>query len=175
MGRKTVIDNCREMNTYEAILLAKMYRQEGMRIIKQAPTEAVGVQEFICYYIVGYTNLAFACELALKIIIVCHNGAVESLPRGHSLKNLYEQLRSDIQLVIRYMTTEYCNQKLINQVYTEEMFYVDLEKYSHAFEEARYWYERQENKSEKVAGIAFITSFSEALFSLVEGMEDNMN
>lgn len=169
-----MIDNCRDMNTLEAILLAKTYHQEGLRLIKQTPTEAGDVQEFICRYIVGYTNLAFSCELALKIIIVCHNGAAESLPRGHGLKNLYEQLRSDIQLAIRYMTIEYCNQRLINQVYTEEMFYADLEKYSRAFEEARYWYERRENEPEKAAGIIFISSFSEALFSLVEGMEDSM-
>ena len=51
-----MVDNCREMNTYEAILLAKTYHQEGMRIIKQAPTDIKDVQEFICPYIVGYTN-----------------------------------------------------------------------------------------------------------------------
>lgn len=169
-----MIDNCCEMNTREAILLAKTYHQEGMRIIKQAPTEIRDVQEFICPYIVGYTNLAFACELALKVVIVCHNGDVESLPRGHSLKSLYGQLRSDIQTAIRHITIEYCNQKLINQVYTEEMFCADLEKYSRAFEEARYWYERQGNKPGKSVGITFITSFSEALFFLVKALEDSM-
>lgn len=169
-----MIDNCKEMNTKEAILLAKTYHREGMRIIKQAPTDMRDVQEFICPYIVGYTNLAFACELTLKVIIVCHNGAVESLPRGHGLKNLYEQLRSDIQLAIRHITVEYCNQKLTNQVYTEVMFYDDLEKYSRAFEEARYWYERRGNNPGKAAGITFITSFSEALFFLVKALEESM-
>lgn len=170
-----MVDNCKEMNTYEAILLAKTYHQEGMRIIKQAPANAKDIQAFLCPYIVGYTNLAFACELALKVIIVCHNGTVESLPRGHSLKYLYEQLRSDIQDTIRYMTIEYCNKKLINQVYTEEMFSVDLEKYSRAFEEARYWYERRGNNPEKSVGIAFITSFSETLFFLLTALEESMN
>lgn len=169
-----MVDNCREMNTYEAILLAKTYHQEGMRIIKQAPTDIKDVQEFICPYIVGYTNLAFACELALKVIIVCHNGAVESLPRGHGLKNLYEQLRNDIQMAIRHITVEYCNQKLINRVYTDEEFFTDLEQYSRAFEEARYWYERKENKPGKYAGITFITSFSEALFFLINALESSM-
>lgn len=169
-----MVDNCQEMNTYEAILLAKTYHQEGMRIIKQAPTDIRDIQKFICPYIVGYTNLAFACELALKVIIVCHNGAVESLPRGHSLKNLYEQLRSDIQGAIQYMTIEYCNQKLINQVYTTDMFFADLEKFSRAFEEARYWYERRGKNPEKSVGITFITSFSEALFFLVKALEDSM-
>lgn len=170
-----MIDNCREMNTHEAILLAKTYHQEGMRIIKQAPTEIRDVREFICPYIVGYTNLAFACELALKVLIVCHNGTEDSLPRGgHRLKALYKQLRSDIQGAIQYMTVEYCNQKLINQVYTVEMFDEDLDKYSRAFEEARYWYERKEDKPKKSAGITFITSFSEALFFLINALEDSM-
>lgn len=93
-----MVDNCREMNTYEVILLAKTYHREGIRIIKQAPTEIRDVQEFIFPYIVGYTNLAFACELALKIIIVCHNGAVESLSRGHSLKSLYGQFETIYKL-----------------------------------------------------------------------------
>lgn len=169
-----MFNNCKEMDTSEAILLAKVYHQEGKRIINEARTKAKDIQEFMCIYTVGYTNLAFSCELALKVLIVCHNGAVESLPRGHGLKNLYEQLRSDIQLAIRHITVEYCNQKLINQVYTEEKFYSDLEKYSRAFEEARYWYERLENKPEKSAGITFITSFSEALFFLINALDDSM-
>ena len=162
------------MDTYEAILLAKVYHQEGKRIIDEARTKAKDIQEFICIYTVGYTNLAFSCELALKVLIVCHNGAVKSLPRGHSLKKLYEQLRSDIQPAIQYMTVEYCNQKLINQVYTAEMFDEDLDKYSLAFEEARYWYERKEDNPEKSAGITFITSFSEALFFLINALEESM-
>lgn len=146
-----------------------------MRIIKQAPTDIMDVQEFICLYIVGYTNLAFACELALKVLIVCHNGTVDSLPRGgHKLKVLYEQLRSDIQGAIQYMTVENCNQKLINQVYTAKMFDKELDKYSRAFEEARYWYERRGNSPEKSVGITFITSFSEALFFLVRALEESM-
>ena len=162
------------MDTYEAILLAKVYHQEGKRIIDEARTKAKDIQEFICIYTVGYTNLAFSCELALKVLIVCHNGAVKSLPRGHCLKKLYEQLRSDIQTAIQYMTVEYCNQKLINQVYTAEMFDEDLDKYSLAFEEARYWYERKEDNPEKSAGITFITSFSEALFFLINALEESM-
>ena len=162
------------MDTYEAILLAKVYHQEGKRIIDEARTKAKDIQEFICIYTVGYTNLAFSCELALKVLIVCHNGAVKSLPRGHCLKKLYEQLRSDIQTAIQYMTVEYCNQKLINQVYTAEMFDEDLDKYSLAFEEARYWYERNEDNPEKSAGITFITSFSEALFFLINALEESM-
>lgn len=169
-----MVDNCKEMNTYEAILLAKVYHQEGMRIIEQAPTNAKDIREFICTYTVGYTNLAFACELALKVIIVCHNGAVASLPKGHSLKHLYEQLRSDIQGAIQHITVEYCNKKLINQVYTAEMFSADLEKYSHAFEEARYWYERRDKNPEKSIGLAFITSFSEALFFFLTMIEESM-
>lgn len=169
-----MFNNCKEMDTYEAILLAKVYHQEGKRIIDEARTKAKDIQEFICIYTVGYTNLAFSCELALKVLIVCHNGAVKSLPRGHSLKKLYEQLRSDIQTAIQYMTVEYCNQKLINQVYTAEMFDEDLDKYSPAFEEARYWYERKEDNPEKSAGITFITSFSEALFFLINALEESM-
>lgn len=169
-----MFNNCKEMDTNEAIFLAKVYHQEGKRIIDEARTKAKDVQEFICIYTVGYTNLAFSCEVALKVLIVCHNGAVESLPRGHSLKKLYEQLRSDIQGAIQYMTVEYCNQKLINQVYTAEMFDEDLDKYSLAFEEARYWYERKEDKPEKSAGITFITSFSEALFFLINALESSM-
>ena len=152
-----MFNNCKEMDTYEAILLAKVYHQEGKRIIDEARTKAKDIQEFICNYTVGYTNLAFSCELALKVLIVCHNGAVKSLPRGHSLKKLYEQLRSDIQTAIQYMTVEYCNQKLINQVYTAEMFDEDLDKYSLAS-----------------AGITFITSFSEALFFLINALEESM-
>lgn len=169
-----MFNNCKEMDTYEAILLAKVYHQEGKRIIDEARTKAKDLQEFICNCTVGYTNLAFSCELALKVLIVCHNGAVKSLPRGHSLKKLYEQLRSDIQTAIQYMTVEYCNQKLINQVYTAEMFDEDLDKYSLAFEEARYWYERKEDNPEKSAGITFITSFSEALFFLINALEESM-
>lgn len=169
-----MFNNCKEMDTYEAILLAKVYHQEGKRIIDEARTKAKDLQEFICIYTVGYTNLAFSCEVALKVLIVCHNGAVESLPRGHRLKKLYKQLRSDIQAAIQYMTVEYCNQKLINQVYTAEMFDEDLDKYSLAFEEARYWYERKDDSPEKSAGITFITSLSEALFFLINALEESM-
>lgn len=168
-----MINNCPEMNTLEAIILAKMYHQEGKRIIEQASINAKDILEFICLYTVGYTNLAFSCEVALKVMIVSHNGRVESLPRGHSLKNLYEQLRSDVQLTIRHMTVEYCNQKLVYQDYTEEMFYEDLEKHSHAFEVARYWYERRDEQPEKSMAIIFMTSFSEALFFLMRTLEDS--
>ena len=168
-----MIENCPEMSSHEAILLAKVYQQEGRRIVSQSAQNCADIHEMICRNIVGYTNLAFACEVALKVLIVCHNGAVPKTPRGHSLKHLYEQLRGDIQTAISYMTIEFCNRKLINQVYTAEMFESDLEKYSHAFEQARYWYERKEDMSTKEAGLLFISSFSEALIFLVTKMEES--
>ena len=42
-----MIDNCKEMNIKEAIMLAKTYHREGMRIIKQAPTDMRDVQELL--------------------------------------------------------------------------------------------------------------------------------
>ena len=112
-----MIENCPEMSSHEAILLAKVYQREGRRIVSQSAQNCADIHEMICRNIVGYTNLAFACEVALKVLIVCHNGAVPKTPRGHSLKHLYEQLRGDIQTAISYMTIEFCNRKLINQVY----------------------------------------------------------
>lgn len=64
--------NCKDMNDHEATLLAKIYYQEGMRIITQSIKDSTQIHEVICRNIVGYTNLAFACEVALKALIVNH-------------------------------------------------------------------------------------------------------
>ena len=109
----------------------------------------------------------------VKALIVCHNGAVPQAPSGHNLKHLYKQLRGDIQTAISYMTIEFCNRKLINQVYTAEMFESDLERYSCAFMQARYWYERKKDMSAKEAGILFISSFSEALTFFVTKIDES--
>lgn len=168
-----MIENCPEMSSHEAILLAKVYQQEGKRIVSQSMQNCVDMHEMICRNIVGYTNLAFACEVALKALIVCHNGAVPQAPSGHNLKHLYKQLRGDIQTAISYMTIEFCNRKLINQVYTAEMFESDLERYSCAFMQARYWYERKKDMFAKEAGILFISSFSEALTFFVTKIDES--
>lgn len=167
-----MIDNCPEVRTQEAILLAGIYYQEGKRIIDQSAKVGTDIYQMICRSIVGYTNLAFACEVALKALVVCHNGAVERAPRGHSLIQLFEQLRSDVQTAVSYVTVEKCKQKLINQDYTHEMFKHDLDKYSHTFEEARYWYERIESAPAKEAGILFISSFAEALLTILPSPND---
>ena len=168
-------ENCKEMNSREATLLAKIYYQEGMRIITQCVKDSAQIHEVICRNIVGYTNLAFACEVALKVIIVNHNGTVPTLPRGHDLKDLYDKLRSDVKKAISHLTVVYYNENIANPIYTEEMFETDLNRYSNAFEQSRYWYERLEKIPTKEAGIQFILSLSKALIILVSRIEECQN
>lgn len=163
------------MNNHEATLLAKIYYQEGMRIITQCYNDSAEIHEVICRNIVGYTNLAFACEVALKVIVVNYNGAVTALPRGHKLKDLYDKLCNDIQTAISHLTVVYYNENLTNSIYTKEMFESDLQKYSNAFELSRYWYEQRETVSTKEAGIQFMSSLAKALTFLVSTIEENQN
>lgn len=167
-----MIDNCPGIGTQEAILLARIYYQEGKRIIDQSVKVSADAYQMMCRITVGYTNLSFACEVALKALVVCHNGALEKAPRGHSLMQLFGQLRSDVQTAVSYVTVEKCKQKLISQNYTSEMFMLDLDKYSLTFEEARYWYERTEDSHAKKAGILFISSLAEALFTILPSTND---
>lgn len=104
-----------------------------------------------------------------------HNGAVPTLPKGHNLKGLYNQLRSDIQTAIMHLTVVDYSQKLTSSAYTNEMFESDLQKYSNAFEQSRYWYEQLETVSTKEAGIQFMSSLAKALTFLVSTIEENQN
>lgn len=162
----------KEMNAHEASLLAKIYYQEGLQIITQSAQKSTQIHELICRNIVGCTNLAFACEVALKVLITSYNGSVSELPNGHYLDVLYKQLCSELQVAIKYVTVVKYNKSLINSVYTEEMFESDLHKFSKAFEQSRYWYERDESEPTKEAGILFISSLAKALIFLITKVEE---
>ena len=95
----------------------------------------------------AYTaNLAFACELYLKQLLILEDNE----QRGHKLKDLYNCLSADSKDFISAEYVKRCNDFKEKHDVTLSSFEDCLENYNTAFEDWRYWYEG--NKNSKMMG-----------------------
>lgn len=159
MAKAQMINMCTAKN------LAEFYYQTGEEIWKSITKEAVEKDvRLVEKSIVGNTNMAFACEIILKIIAINEGKSVDDIGNMHDLKKLLEMLSSEKQNRIRSQTVLIFNSKLSKPYYLEENFDDDIEIYKDTFVECRYWYEvPKTNMQGKKAGQLFIYSFATAL------------
>lgn len=162
--------NC-EINTLEATKLANVYYNEGRKIAALNIVEVKDLHDLVCRFVVGYTNMAFACEIALKVLIVSQGGTSKDFPHRHTLSALLSLLREDIKTAVIHLTKirYFENTK---KKYSDAAFYGDLEKYSDAFVQARYWYERRPDGESPNAGIAFMTAFAGAAVWMISQIQE---
>lgn len=156
----------REINTVEATKLANIYYNEGIKLASPHMEVGEDLHDLVCRYIVGYTNMAFACEVALKVLIASQGGTPIVFPQRHPLSELLSLLRDDIKTAVVHVTKMRYMENTKNE-YSDVDFYQDLEKYSDAFVNARYWYERQLDGKSQNAGIAFMTAFAGAVVQMI--------
>lgn len=156
----------RKINIMEATKLANVYYNEGRKLASSHMEVGEDLHDLVCRYIVGYTNMAFACEIALKVLIVSQGGTPKVFPQRHLLSELVSLLRDDIKTAVVHVTKVRYEENTKNE-YSDAEFYQDLEKYSDAFVKARYWYERQPDGESQNAGIAFMTAFAGAVVWMI--------
>lgn len=110
------------------------------------------------------TNLAFACELYLKQLLLL-TGEKRT---GHELKSLYQYLNDDAKAQIKREYEKKCEEYHTKVDSKVELRGLDscLEAYNKAFEDWRYWYE--EKKSSNCIGWKDFHILIETLAELVE-------
>lgn len=94
----------------------------------------------------AYTaNLAFACELYLKQLLLL-TGEKRT---GHDLKNLYQYLNDDTKVQIKREYERKCEEYHAKVDGNIELRDLDscLESYNRAFEDWRYWYEGEKSSN----------------------------
>lgn len=127
-----------------AMKLAHVYFNTGENLC-MAKTTKINAEEWP-NYIVGYTNMAFACEVSLKAIIKETGGGEPQ--EGHNLKKLFETINKNWRGAISELVIA---KHKVNGTsdYTLERFKNDLEEYSNAFVTGRYWYEFTPSEKKK--------------------------
>lgn len=116
----------------------------------------------------AYTaNLAFACELYLKQLLLL-TGVKK---KGHELKVLYQYLNDDIKVQIRSEYERKCEEfrTKINRDMEIRDLDTCLEDYNKAFEDWRYWFEGE--KSSDRMGWEDFHLFIETLVELISKMD----
>lgn len=154
----------------KAKMLAKYYYEIG-KTSWEAVTD-VEVQRdgnLLSKSIVGNTNMAFSCEIMIKIIAFQENISIVDLSDKHNFKDLFKLLSDDARDTIKENTIRNYNDKNISgKEYEEADFNNDLYVYENSFVECRYWYEiPAEGKEGKKAGQLFIYSFAKALLEYI--------
>lgn len=124
----------------------------------------VGIKEWIeerdntaCHEIVATVNLAFAAEVCMKAELGCNR----DLKTWHNLKDLYDQLNSEIRNKIFEKYEELlgeCDRK---------QFKKELREAGLAFKIGRYFYEG-DFEGEKILQTSFILNFSTAVLMALQ-------
>ena len=145
------------------------YLDCGRRLYWSHTKETLGnadLLDVICQMTVSNTNLAFASEIGLKLLV--YSETRNPVFKKHDLSYLFSLLSPTIQTAIRALTLSRYNLAIINQpLITEADFSNLLEQNKDAFVEGRYWYE-QTSAGKKSTGNLFILSFAEAIKQFVD-------
>lgn len=164
--------NAQGMNSQEAIKLAKIYYQEGRRIAYVTKEDIDANSDSVYKCIVGNTNLAFACEVALKALLLKQGMPFDELPKTHRLEDLFMSLSDTIKNQVVSKTVALCRTSPAKRTYTTSDFYNDLADNTDAFETSRYWYELPASGGLRHAAILFISSFAQALVQLADTLNN---
>ena len=126
--------SCKQLREFEidkdlARKSAKVFLLQGESMLSIASQNGAA---FLDYYVSPCAvNLAFACELYLKILIAYENNNV--VKEGHGLADLWKQVGPALQTKI---------ERLYNEGKTIQTLEQCLDTHNHAFIEWRYYFEK---------------------------------
>ncbi|MFI3214386.1 MAG: hypothetical protein R3Y24_13750 [Eubacteriales bacterium] len=149
-----------------AVIQAKTYYEMGRNLysdIENRLNNGDNSTETSVKIYPAFVNIAFACEIILKLLYENENG---EMAKGHKLyQDLYSKLSSNAQNIISDITINSMKVKGLED-YNLEKFNEELKTSEHTFAHERYIFEYKPNQQHGIR-VAFMLSFVETLLRLI--------